>query len=167
MAAPPHQEEPEQEKEKEQKMMVAIDESECSHYALEWALRNLRPRRLLLLTVQPLAPLTYLPAGSPLGPSVVSPELIRSVREHQRQLTQALLHKGKAICADHGVDAETVIEVGDPKETISEAAEKLNVDLLILGSHSRGPIQRFFLGSVSNYCTHHAKCPVLVVKKQD
>lgn len=65
MAAPPHQEEPEQEKEKEQKMMVAIDESECSHYALEWALRNLRPRRLLLLTVQPLAPLTYLPAGSP------------------------------------------------------------------------------------------------------
>ncbi|KAM0831416.1 hypothetical protein ACQ4PT_065553 [Festuca glaucescens] len=153
----------------EQKMMVAIDESECSNYALEWALRNLAPRRLVLFTVQPFSPLNYVPAaaGSPLGPSVVSPELIRSVSEHQRQLAQALVDKAKAICAEHGIDAETIIEVGDPKETICEAAEKLNVDLLILGSHSRGPIQRFFLGSVSNYCTHHAKCPVLVVKKKE
>ncbi|KQJ85065.1 universal stress protein A-like protein [Brachypodium distachyon] len=153
----------------QQKMMVAIDDSECSQYALEWALRNLAPGRLVLLTVQPYAPLGYIPAaaGSPLGPSVVSPELIRSVTEHQRQLAQALVDKAKAICADHGVDAETIIEVGEPKETICEAAEKLNVDLLILGSHSRGPIQRFFLGSVSNYCTHHAKCPVLVVKKKE
>ncbi|KAF7018909.1 hypothetical protein CFC21_032143 [Triticum aestivum] len=151
----------------EQKMMVAIDESECSHYALEWALRNLAPRRLILFTVQPFSPLSYLPVGSPLGPSVASPELIRSVTEHQRQLAQALVDKAKAICAEHGVDAETVIEVGDPKETICEAAEKLNVDLLILGSHSRGPVQRFFLGSVSNYCSHHAKCPVLVVKKKE
>ncbi|XP_037487549.1 universal stress protein A-like protein isoform X1 [Triticum dicoccoides] len=153
----------------EQKMMVAIDESECSHYALEWALRNLAPRRLILFTVQPFSPLSYLPAGSPraVGPSVASPELIRSVTEHQRQLAQALVDKAKAICAEHGVEAETAIEVGDPKETICEAAEKLNVDLLILGSHSRGPIQRFFLGSVSNYCSHHAKCPVLVVKKKE
>ncbi|KAI4988630.1 hypothetical protein ZWY2020_035870 [Hordeum vulgare] len=52
-------------------------------------------------------------------------------------------HKAKAIYTDHGVDAETVIEVGDPKETICQAADKLNVDLLILGSHNRGPIQRF------------------------
>uniref|UniRef100_A0A8R7PIF0 UspA domain-containing protein n=1 Tax=Triticum urartu TaxID=4572 RepID=A0A8R7PIF0_TRIUA len=52
----------------EQKMMVAIDESECSHYALEWALRNLAPRRLILFTVQPFSPLSYLPAGSPRKP---------------------------------------------------------------------------------------------------
>ncbi|KAE8785371.1 hypothetical protein D1007_40963 [Hordeum vulgare] len=77
------------------------------------------------------------------GPSVASPELIRSVTEHQRQLAQALVDKAKSICADHRVDAETVIEVGDPKETICQAADKLNVDLLILGSHSRGPIQRY------------------------
>ncbi|KAI4988626.1 hypothetical protein ZWY2020_035866 [Hordeum vulgare] len=63
--------------------------------------------------------------------------------EHQRQLAQALVDKAKAICTDNGIDAETVIEVGDPKETICQAAHKLNVDLLILGSHSRGPIHRY------------------------
>ncbi|KAE8775305.1 hypothetical protein D1007_52175 [Hordeum vulgare] len=45
----------------------------------------------------------------------------------------SLLSSGK-------VDAETVIEVGDPKETICQTADQLNVDLLILGSQSRGPI---------------------------
>jgi hypothetical protein len=34
---------------------------------------------------------------------VASPELIRSVNEHQRQLAQALVDKAKAICAEHGV----------------------------------------------------------------
>jgi len=64
------------------------------------------------------------------------------------------------------VAVETIVEVGDAKEMICEAAEMKNVDLLVLGSHSRGPIQRLFLGSVSNYCVHHSKRPVLVVKNQ-
>ena len=48
-------------------MMVAVDESECSRHALEWALRNLAPTLappLLLLTVQPLVPLGYVSAAS-------------------------------------------------------------------------------------------------------
>jgi nucleotide-binding universal stress UspA family protein len=41
------------------------------------------------------------------------------------------------------VAVETIVGVGDAKEVICEAAEKKNVDLLVLGSHSRGPIQRY------------------------
>ncbi|KAG8051845.1 hypothetical protein GUJ93_ZPchr0001g32726 [Zizania palustris] len=158
---------------KPQKVMVAVDESECSHYALEWALRSLAPviaPPLLVLTVQPLLPIGYVSAasfGAPLGVPVVAPELIKSMQERQQQLSKALIDKAKEICAQHGVSVETMIEVGDPKEMICEAAEKSKVDLLIVGSHSRGPVQRLFLGSVSNYCMHHSKCPVLVVKKQD
>lgn len=40
------------------------------------------------------------------------------------------------------IPAETVTEVGDPKETICGAVEKLNIQLLVLGSHSRGAIKR-------------------------
>ena len=50
-----------------QTVMVAVDESECSRRALEWALRNLAPTLappLLLLTVQPLVPLGYVSAAS-------------------------------------------------------------------------------------------------------
>lgn len=50
-----------------QKVMVAVDESECSRHALVWAVRNLSPTLappLLLLTVQPLVPLGYVSAAS-------------------------------------------------------------------------------------------------------
>ncbi|KAL6969869.1 hypothetical protein U1Q18_029584, partial [Sarracenia purpurea var. burkii] len=61
--------------------------------------------------------------------------------------------------------AETITEIGNPKDAICEAVEKLQIELLILGSYSKGALKRTILGSVSSYCTHNAKCPVLVVKK--
>lgn len=43
------------------------------------------------------------------------------------------------------ITAETVTEVGDPKELICEAVEKSNVQLLVLGSHSHGALQRWVI----------------------
>ncbi|KAE9451010.1 hypothetical protein C3L33_17092, partial [Rhododendron williamsianum] len=65
------------------------------------------------------------------------------------------------------VNAETIAQLGDPKQAICDAVIKHNIDLLVLGDTELGKIQRFFLGSVSNYCVRNAKCPVLVVKKPE
>lgn len=43
------------------------------------------------------------------------------------------------------ISAETITEAGDPKETICEAVEKLKIELLVMGSHSRGALQRLLL----------------------
>ncbi|KAK4605931.1 hypothetical protein RGQ29_000284 [Quercus rubra] len=148
------------------KVMVAIDESECSRYALQWTLDNLSQTihisQLVLFTVQPISDFTYAYTSS-FG--AAPPELIRSIQENQNKIASALLEKAKEICANNGIVAETVTEVGDPKVAIYEAVEKLNIQLLVLGSHGRGVIKRAFLGSVSNYCVHNVKCPVLVVRK--
>jgi hypothetical protein len=72
MAAPaPHQGEgrqgDHQHQQRLQKVMMAVDESECSRHALEWVLRNLAPTLappLLVLTVQPPIPLGYVSAAS-------------------------------------------------------------------------------------------------------
>ncbi|XP_059316948.1 universal stress protein A-like protein [Lycium ferocissimum] len=146
--------------------MVAIDESECSFYALEWALENLYQSLLnaevVLFTAQPIADYGYIYAES-FG--VTSPELMASVQENQRKVANAILKKAKDLCTQHAIVAETATQVGDPKQTICEAAEKLHVNLLVLGSHNKGALQRTFLGSVSNYCVHNAKCAVLVARK--
>ncbi|XP_077243917.1 universal stress protein A-like protein isoform X3 [Tasmannia lanceolata] len=148
----------------EKKVMLTIDESEFSLYALEWVLNNLResispPSHLVIYNVQPLYNLGYVYAAS------LAPELIQSIQVYQKKISLALLERAKEICVKAGVTPELITEVGEPKEAICEAVEKLKINLLILGSRGQGALQRVFLGSVSNYCVHNAKCPVLVVKK--
>ncbi|KAH6771417.1 Adenine nucleotide alpha hydrolases-like superfamily protein [Perilla frutescens var. hirtella] len=150
------------------KVMVAIDGSEFSHYALEWTLQNLREvledSKLLIFTAQSVSDFGYLYVSS-YGAAPI--ELVRSVQENNDKIAKALLETAKAICSQHGVTADTITEVGDPKEVICEAVEKLGIELLVIGSQGRHALQRAFLGSVSNYCVHNAKCPVLVVKKNE
>ncbi|CAI9096173.1 OLC1v1032258C1 [Oldenlandia corymbosa var. corymbosa] len=150
------------------KVMVAIDESECSYYALEWALKNLHESlvnsEVIVFTAQPIADYSYLYASS-MG--MAPPELIKTFQEQHQKLAEALLAKAKDICNKHGITAQTVTEVGDPKEIICQAVEKFKVEMLVMGTHGRGALQRAFLGSVSNFCVHNAKCPVLVVRKTD
>ncbi|XP_044489677.1 universal stress protein YxiE [Mangifera indica] len=153
------------EEEGKKKVMVAIDESDCSYYALKWTLESLADTisnsQLIIFTARP-ADFNYVYAST-FG--AAPPDLINSLQENQKKIAVALLSRAKEICAQHGIEAETMTEAGNPKEVICAAAEKLNVQLLIVGSHSRGVIKRAFLGSVSNYCVHNAKCPVLVVRK--
>ncbi|KAK6134128.1 hypothetical protein DH2020_032128 [Rehmannia glutinosa] len=114
------------------KVMVAIDESDCSHYALEWTLQNLRETlensKLVIFTAQPVADYAV--------------ELVRSVQENHKRIAEALLDKAKDICSHHGVAADTFTEIGDPKDAICGAVEKLNIQLLVLGSHGRKALQR-------------------------
>ncbi|XP_059278157.1 universal stress protein A-like protein [Lycium ferocissimum] len=68
------------------------------------------------------------------------------------------------MCKAKMINAESLILEGDPKNMLCEATEKMNIDLLAVASRGLGQIKRAFLGSVSDYCARHAKCPVLIVK---
>lgn len=56
------------------------------------------------------------------------------------------------------------VAIGDPAAEIIEIAEKERADLIVIGSRGLGAIKGVFLGSVSQKVTHHAKCPVMIVK---
>jgi nucleotide-binding universal stress UspA family protein len=51
---------------------------------------------------------------------------------------------------------------GHPAEVLLEAA--VGADLLIVGSHGHGTFADALLGSVGQYCVHHAQCPVLIMR---
>lgn len=40
------------------------------------------------------------------------------------------------------VKVETIVEHGDARDVICQAAEKLHVDMLVMGSHGYGVIKR-------------------------
>lgn len=62
------------------------------------------------------------------------------------------------------IEHEIFLETGSPAAVILELEEKLNADLIVMGSRGLGLVKGVLLGSVSQYITERAKCPVLVVK---
>ncbi len=62
------------------------------------------------------------------------------------------------------IESENFLETGAPAAVILEFEEKLNADLIVMGSRGLGLVKGVLLGSVSQYITERAKCPVLIVK---
>lgn len=55
-----------------------------------------------------------------------------------------------------------IIEMGIPKKVIVETAEKLDCNLILVGSHGKSGV-RALLGSTSNAILHHTQRDVLVI----
>ncbi|XP_077226134.1 uncharacterized protein LOC143859297 [Tasmannia lanceolata] len=159
------------------RIMVAIDESEGSFYALRWALDNLFcygyktkeeeeeqvcvEKTLTILHVQQPFQHYMFPAG----PAVYATSaVVDSVRKSQEQNSALLLSRALEMCKGKPIKVESVIVDGEPKDMICEVAERIHADLVVVGSRGLSKIKRAFLGSVSDYCAHHASCPILIVK---
>lgn len=80
-------------------------------------------------------------------------------RARIEQAAQVLVARARAA----GVQATFLVWEGDPAEAILAASEAENVDLIVIGSHGRGPLGRFVLGSTSASVSEQAICRVLVV----
>jgi len=50
-----------------------------------------------------------------------------------------------------------------PGVGIVKMAEKLEVNLIVIGTRGMGALRRTLLGSVSDYVLHHAKVPVTII----
>jgi len=59
---------------------------------------------------------------------------------------------------------KTAVRMGDYADKILEAADEMDVDMIVLGSRGLGMIRGTVLGSVSQKVLHHAKQTVVAVK---
>jgi nucleotide-binding universal stress UspA family protein len=66
-----------------------------------------------------------------------------------------------------GLASSTVELQGLAVDLILAQAETSRVDLIVLGSHRRGPLSHLFLGSVADGILKRARCPVLIVPMSD
>ena len=63
-----------------------------------------------------------------------------------------------------GVKATTVLRSGDPVGQIIRAARTDGSDLIVVGTHGRHGLPKFFLGSVAERLVATAPCPVITVR---
>ncbi|CAN6356440.1 unnamed protein product, partial [Urochloa humidicola] len=149
-------------------MLVGIDDSDHSYYALEWTLNHFfapgQPQQyhLVVLTAKP-------PASSVIGiAGVGSAELLPTVEADLKRTVARVMEKAKMLCAEVAqkvIDARYESMEGDARTVICEAVDRHHAEILVIGCHGCGKWKRAVLGSVSDYCTHHAHCTVMVVKR--
>ncbi|ONK61601.1 uncharacterized protein A4U43_C08F31660 [Asparagus officinalis] len=98
------------------------------------------------------------------GPGSV--DVLPIVESDLREIAARVIEKARELCVANQVnDVINEAVEGDPRNVLCEAVEKYQADVLVVGSHGYGAIKRAVLGSVSDYCAHHANCTVMIVKK--
>jgi nucleotide-binding universal stress UspA family protein len=145
-------------------ILCPVDFSEVSLLALGHAAALARRYRasVLALHVVPFAPVPPAPmtpgATSPIGSPFPPPELRRALLEELDRAADSVRRSG--------VGVETIVREGDTTHAILSEAERLPIDLVVMGSHGRTGFRRLLLGSVAEAVVRRAPCPVLTVTPQ-
>lgn len=137
------------------KIIVAVDGSEISDRAVEWAISLASRFEIPLVAVNIVVP-PYIPP-EPYTTANVGLELaVRRYGEH-------LATRAAERATQAKVQATWRTETGSPPEMLLQVAEAEKADLIVVGSRGQGAIKRTLLGSVSSRLVHISPIPVLVV----
>jgi len=109
--------------------------------------------RLTLLHVVEYMPMDF-------GNELVIPQY-QDIEQHLTERAQQQI-KNMAQAIDHS-KVHGVVESGATRSVIIDYAQQHDVDLIVLGRHSRSGLSSL-LGSTANSVLHHAPCDIFVVK---
>jgi len=85
--------------------------------------------------------------------------------EELMKVAQDYLDKSKQHLRDRMI--ETVVRKGDFGETILKTATDLDVDIIVMGTHSRRGLEKILMGSVAEKVLHHSLIPLFIIPTRD
>lgn len=89
----------------------------------------------------------------------------RQVHEAARQWAEGVLEQRVAKARAEGLSARVALRSGVAYTEIVALARDERADLIVIGTHGRGGIDRVLLGSVADRVVRLAPCPVLTVRE--
>lgn len=142
-------------------ILLATDGSECARkaalVAADLALKfDAELTALFVFVVPAIAAVPYGEFTPAVPPGTIN-EWERAARETAERRVDEILRPA-------GVRYSFREETGHPAETIVRIAGDEKCDLIVIGSRGLSGIKEFLLGSVSSRVSHHAHCPVLIVR---
>jgi len=108
-----------------------------------------------------ISPLIYLSAPETMVLDVIDTQTIEEIENAKKEEAYNVLTQLKELLKP--LKAYEIIDFGNPADVIVEKEEELKVDLVILGGHQKGLLEKILLGSTSEAVVKHSKKPVLVV----
>jgi nucleotide-binding universal stress UspA family protein len=148
-------------------VVIALDQSNHSQQAFDWALKNFLRKESDLVVLVNVRPIPSVPGPYAIGASYMDfGEVVTSLEEQHRVASHTLLQDFAAKLKAQNFACKAIAMRGDARDEIVRKVAELNSDALVLGSRGLGALKRTLLGSVSDYCSHHCHCTVIIVKER-
>lgn len=141
------------------RILIATDGSPSAWHALQEAMRVL-PLQGADVHVATVAPVIAM-IDDPRAYGVSYEPAGRDMRDAARKDLDAAV----AALLGAGIRAQGVLREGEPAQELLALAEELKPELIVVGSHGRGGVGRFLLGSVSDALVHRFAGAVLVFRQ--
>ncbi|HET7392032.1 MAG TPA: universal stress protein [Nitrososphaeraceae archaeon] len=147
------------------KVLVAIDGSDHSMKAAEYAIDIARDNiaQLIGLTVLDISKVGYAASAFIASPMYGLDKLERKRKEAHDWLDKV----GKLTSQKANNDVQFKPQIEESMSvagTIVDFAENQNIDLIVVGSRGQSSFRKLLLGSVASTVVTYATCPVLVIK---
>jgi nucleotide-binding universal stress UspA family protein len=143
---------------KAMKILIAYDGSDCAQAALDDLRTAGLPAEAQVQVVGILEAWLPPPSGW---------ELVQGQTRESQEIKVLTTAQGAAVSLRSlfpSWDITVKEEMGSPASILLKMADEWQPDLLVVGSHGRSAIGRFFLGSVSQKLVHEAHCSVRVAR---
>ncbi len=137
-----------------ERILVAIDGSECSNRAFTKALE---------LAMLAKAQLTALAVEGPLPAYAATIGEVDEVKREKDIYFNALAIRATQQAEQAGLDIDVEVRPGHAAELISQVATEGSYDLVVLG-HRGHFLRDHLLGSTAERVAQHAPCPVMIVR---
>jgi nucleotide-binding universal stress UspA family protein len=140
-----------------ERILVPSDFSEYSDQALRYGLELARKFGATLYLLHVVTdPATQAFAGD-VFTTPPAEVLDQWVVEAEQRLTAVVPDRDRARVRVRAV-------VGSPYSEILQFAEEEEIDLVVMGTHGRGGVSHFLLGSIAERVVRRSPCPVLTVR---
>ena len=128
--------------------------------ALRRAIAMAKADRAQLIIAHVMTPPSLaLPVDGYISPSLYE-DLETSARAQAQKRLNAIVTRAKKA----GARATGLLLEGVPHERVARAVRAKKVDLIVIGTHGRTGLAKFFLGSVASRLIASVPCPVLTVR---
>lgn len=136
------------------RILVATDFEILSMRALPFAVAFAERHGAKLLVAHIVPQLTY---------ACYRPGSVDQVSREERDCAEFKLNQIIGSLQHEGRTCEALVEFGDPGKALIELADKHKIDLIVLGTSSRGGLGKLIVGSIAEEIIRKAPCPVLTV----
>jgi nucleotide-binding universal stress UspA family protein len=142
------------------KFLVPVDFTDITNPLLKVAKLLALKHNASVILLHAVSPVIYLPYPESFGISPIDLSKLAELEAKGIETAKQRLEALRDFLAE--LPVEVVVDVGEPSEVI--LAKEDMADLIILGSHSKGLVERILIGSTSERVARYCHKPLLILK---